>query len=181
MHQSYTKIVSRIAESTWGQDFKDKESAEKALLNDSQKLSAYASIELLRRLQAVCRAVGKEDNYSNSNRVHIDDSAARLPDVSIGQHLFEFSIDEGMTEFVVVAKGEDDTCLMVMLGDYDLEYGPSVRLADSDTKTSKKDAMLHGAMQKLRWEENAVEMARKIRDCVASDLPLTEFEQGICD
>ena len=110
MHVKYSEIISNIATSSWGSDFSTKEQAEKELLNDKQALGAFAAVELLRRLECLASSLRGKKAERNDPRVYTPDETAVFPDVKVGDRLFEYSLDEGISEFVVVAKNDENHC-----------------------------------------------------------------------
>lgn len=181
MHVNYTDIISKIATSSWGKDFSSKEQAEKELLADKQALGAFAAVELLRRLECLASSLGGRETERDNPRVYMPDEAAVFPDVKVGDRLFEYSVDEGMAEFIVVAKDDENHCMMVAVDDFDLKYGPATRVADEDTKTTPQEAMLSGAERQLGYWAGEVDFARKLIEAAKKKQPLDSFRDGLKD
>jgi len=174
----FTDIVSGIASKNWGRDFATSDEAEKALVGDKAALTAFASVELLRRLDVIASALGRKQRNNDSPRIYTPQDAVKLEGVSVGDRLYEYSTEEGLAEFIVVAKSPEELCLMVRADDFDLKYGPTTRLADKDTKRTAIEAMRHGALAHLDAYEQEVEFAKRLRDAIDGGLPLQEFESG---
>ena len=178
MHVKYSEIISNIATSSWGSDFSTKEQAEKELLNDKQALGAFAAVELLRRLECLASSLGGKKAERDDPRVYTPDETAVFPDVKVGDRLFEYSLEEGISEFVVVAKNDENHCMMVAVDDFDLKFGPQTRLADEDTRTTPDEAMVFGAEKVIAYWGGEVDFARKLIDTAKKKQPLESFRDG---
>ena len=177
MHISFSDILSQIADGGWGRDFKDSDEAAKNIMNDRQTLTAFAGVELLRRMNAIARAAGPSESKSHRPKISESDAVC-LPDVSVGDHLYEYDEDSGILEFIVIAKDEKNRCMIVRMNDFDLQYGPTLRLADSDARKTKKEAIEDGARRFLKWNEKGVEFFRKALTVANDGGDMSEFENG---
>jgi len=179
MQISFGDILSQIADSGWGKDFKNSDEAQRQIIADKPSLTAFAGVELLRRLNAIARAAGPSEGSPFRNRIDDDGEAVSLPDVSIGDRLYEYApSSEGLYEFIVVAKDEQHRCIIVRTGDFDLKYGPTIRLADKDARTTKKEAIKDGMQQYLKWYEKEVEFCKQALKAADENADMSEFESG---
>lgn len=142
-HVKFLDIVNKIAESSWGSSA-DPDKVEKDLVDNPVKLQAFASLELLKRLNAIARYAGA-DEEDPEPQVWEPRNPKAFPDLSIGARLYEFcSYDMELRECVIIARDDGGRCLCATLNDFDLKYPQSLlRIADADFFPTPHEAVAH--------------------------------------
>lgn len=176
-HISYADVVSHIAASEWGQQYKNVEHAAKELVGDKEALGAFAIVELLRRLDCLASSLAGNKPEKKPDRIYIPDDANKFPTVNVGDRLYSYDMEEGLTEYLVVAKDDLHHCMIVLVGDFDLKYGPLTSIADSCFETPE-EAMLEEAKRFVKYWAGDVENAQKLLHAIETKQPLSEFMQG---
>ena len=176
-HFNFMDIVNSVASENWGSDLGTIEEASKRLIDQPETLGAFASIELLKRLNAVSKAVGRyEPPRDRSIKIRSDHQT--WPTKVVGDKLYSYSADEeGLVEYIIIAKDARGYCLVVALGDFDLEYPPVVCLS-SDLFATIEEAMLNDADYDIKHYTPRAEYAAKLRAAVEGGKPLDEFMNG---
>ena len=177
-HIDFTETVNSIAKAHWGRDFTGIEEASKGLLEDNSKLTAFALVELLRRLNAVARAIG-ESSSSVKEEIAIPSNAVPFPDKRVGDKLFHGDLEDGFTEYVIVSKNDNGICMIVSLDHFDLHHPSCAMIAcnyhyqtieDAIEEIAIIDQEYHGA--RLKRAEEALAAVKKKED-------LSRFVDGL--
>lgn len=176
-HISYADVVSHIAASEWGQQYKNVDHAAKELIGDKEALGAFAIVELLRRLDCLASSLAGNKPQKKPDRIYMPDGADKLPNVNVGDRLYSYDLDDGLAEYLVVAKDDLHRCMIVLVGDFDLEYGPSTNIAASCFETPE-EAMRAEAKRFVNDWAGDVENAQKLLHAIETKQPLSEFMQG---
>lgn len=121
MHINFTDIVNSIVENGWGEDFSHIDEAAINLMEDNSKLTAYALIELLNRLNSIAKAAGANTDTSTFHGMTISEDHGRYPNKSVGDSLYVGNLEYGIKRLLIVAKDEHHHCIVVRCGDFDLE------------------------------------------------------------
>lgn len=179
-HVSFTDIVNRIAESAWGRDFKSSDDPSKELCNDLPRLTAFALVELLKRLNAIAAAAGESSNRRRENPPEkVPDYAKAFPDKEVGDSLFSGDLDDGFAEYLIVAKDESHLCLIVLCGnDVRMKYPPPVHFACNWHYTTLKEAMIECARSDLSYHQKKVDFAKNVLHAIETDGDLRQFWNG---
>ena len=178
-HFNFLDVVNSMANPGWGKDFGSTEEAQRHLLESPEKLTAFALVELLSRLEALGRSTGppKEDRVAK-----IDEDTGRFPDVQVGAMLYRFWADEGLDAYVVVRKGPLGECFVVEVTETDLP--PTHRVMGwwmSDTgSTTPEEAMRSEFEQELETCSQRVEFFRRALAAISDGDDLTPYLVG-CD
>lgn len=179
-HVDFTDIVNNIAGSNWGKKFDSPDAAAKEMIGDIPRLTAFAMIELLKRFNAVANAVGKSD-CSHRRKLQIPGNVKRYPDKSVGDRLFRGDIMDGISEYIIVAKGPDGVCLVIAMNDFDLEYPTEVFVACDDTHGTLEGALRSdiGDVYGMSYYTRIADYYKTALDAVDSGEDLSRFTDAM--
>lgn len=157
MHRSYLRIVRSLSESSWGREFNNDEEADRSLLDDPQKLAAFATLELVRGLMNFADSIREPQRPRSSNQLLKHEEATPFPDAAIGDRMYQYDLDCGLSEHVVVGKDDDGYVEIV-------EVGPPREQRKRSRYAGKYD---HCTVEAAMREEHAYRQSdynRKLRD-----------------
>ena len=175
MHIKFSEIASKISQGGWGTEYKTEEQAAKAILQDKPALQAYATVELLNRLNKIARAAGPDEQDESHKKVYVPEDPRIWPDVKIGDKVYEGDDLENVVELLVIAKDDDNRCLMIATRDFDLRYPPRVRMASQQTFLTLAEAVRHAANTDLEYHLPKVDLAKRALEAVESNGDLSEY------
>lgn len=179
MHFSNTDVVNAISDGDWGFDFQDKESAAKKMMGDDKKLTAFALVELLKRLNAIGQACGKE-SVPHRRKVYVPEEPAVFPDKNVGDFLYGGDFECGLTRYVIIAKNQNHHCMMIRTDDYDIANPSGPQIADKhDEFATKEEALAKFARTDLEYHGKRATLAQQALDAIASGKPIDDFVVGI--
>ncbi len=184
MHIGYADVVARMVEEDWGQKFKSKEDAARHMIASPEKIGAFATVELLRRLNRVARAIGSCDRNRDEDVLEIPDDAAVFPAKKIGEFLYTCDgIEEGVRTHVIVCKDDAGHCLIVTIGDFDkfLKHSGwrSLSFAYSDAYATIEEAIQAQARHSEQYYEKRAAAAKAALQAIANGDCLDRFVEGI--
>jgi hypothetical protein len=175
-HVSFTKVVSEIAEGGWGQKFESMEDAEKYLIEKPAELAAYASAELLRRLSAFA---GQQDSEEQGRPVERPDNVKLFPGKSIGDFLYSFDIDSGISRCLIVGKDRDDAAIVISTPVASGDCPWLFYAAGDYLFSTEAEAMAGDCKSNLSYYESRFHFLRQIQTALASGGDLSEFAKGL--
>ena len=179
-HVAFIDAVNHIAKGAWGREFDSMEDAEQKLSSDSPRLAAYALVELLNRLNAVARAVGGKDK-TNRRALVIPENAKQFPNKAVGDRLYRGDFEDGICEYIIVAKNSDGICLVVLANDFDLDYPPRVDVSCSWMHETLKEAVEDTAESDTQYHRPRLEFAEAAAKAAEEGGDLTAFANGFDD
>ena len=177
MHVTFSEIVSQIADSGWGWEYENKEDAAKKLLEDKQALNAFAILELIKRFNAIGRAAGSDDER-NDRKITIRKNAKQFPHKAVGDRLFCGDLDDGICEYVIIAKDSEHHCMVVMLNDFSLNYPPAPQIACDYHKESIIDAVKEAATADVKYHGGKAANARAALEAATKGEDVSAFIDG---
>jgi len=178
MYVSFSEIISQIADEGWGRKYESKEEAKKSLVANEQSLTAFATLELIKRLNAIGRAAGNDTDRSRNRELKIPKNAKRFPNKSIGERLFCGNLIEGFAEFVIIAKDSEHHCMVVLLNNFDLQWPPAAAIAQEDFFDSMIDAVKNAAEEDVDYYGKRAEFSKKALDAAIKGEDVSEFIGG---
>ena len=179
-HMSFTDVVNSIANSTWGREFETPDDAAKEMVGDLPRLTAYALVELLKRLNAVASAVGREPTQED-RALRIPVNAKRFPHKNVGDRVFAGDLIDGFWECIVVAKNDEGVCLIVRADDFDLQNPPRVFVACDWMWSTMEEALQNAAEEDREYHEPRLKYAKAALVAVKNGVDLTSYRDGMAD
>ena len=177
MHVTFSEIVSQIADSGWGRECENKEDAAKKLIEDKQALNAFAILELIKRFNAIGKAAGKDDT-KNDHKITIGKDAKKFPHKAVGDRLFYGDLDDGIGEYVIIAKDSEHHCMIVMLNNFGLDYPPAPKIACDYHKESIIDAVKEAAQADAKYHGGRAANARAALEAATKGEDVDAFIYG---
>ncbi len=177
-HFSFTDVVNGITESGWGNKQETPDDAAKVMMDDIPKLSAYALVEILKRMNAIAAAAGATGRSKLERKLEITDESKPFPDKQIGDKVYRCDLDEGAWELVIVGKNKDGMCI-VMHTDFDLDYPPNARIASKNMFASSEEAISDAAKRDLAWHEPKLQFAKDALAAIEAGDDLSRFVDGL--
>lgn len=174
---TFSELVSQIADSGWGKECENKDDAEKALIKDKQSLNAFALLELIKRLNAIGKAAGKADT-KNDREITIGKDAKKFPHKEVGDRLFHGDLEDGIAEYVIIAKDSEHHCMIVMINNFHLHYPPAAGIACGYHKESIVDAVKEAATSDLMYHGGRSANAKAALDAATKGEDVSAFIDG---
>lgn len=181
MHVTYSDIVSEIADGGWGSEFESTSDAAKEIIKNKQTLNAFAMIELIKRFNAIGQACGRQDVAHTDKTIRSNGNEKPFPSKHIGDRLYAGDLDDGFTEYVVIAKDENHRCMVVPLNDFDLKYPPQIRIANDWYQETMADAVRQAAEHDVRYHGGRSENAKAALAAASSGEDVSRFVDGYED
>ena len=180
MHIPFADIINKLTTSTWGREFKDMDHGLNEFTRDKTELNAYATIELLHRLNAIGNAVGgpKVDNYYNRS-LEVAKSAPTFPDVAVDDFLYEGDLESGIDRYLIVAKDDQGHCMVVRADDFDLDRVPFLYIANSDHKTTVAEVIKETSEYDIAYCRKRLENAKAAIEAANNGDDLEDFMVGM--
>ena len=172
MHFEFKDTVSEIARGSWGREHSDAREAERELLDDVPRLTAFAILELLRRLE------GFSGKHRPDPREKIGgvESALKFPDVKIGDFLYGGDLIDGVVRYIVISK-DDDYCVITPTY-WEIGDRPYFMLAGREHKRTPKEALIEGLKEDDGYYTRRSEYLLAIKRSVEADEPLDKYLSG---
>jgi hypothetical protein len=178
MHVTFSDIVNEVLKGDWGRDYANKADAARNILdNDKQTLAAIATLELLRRFDAIGRAAGQrqeEHNYA----ITMPKDAKAFPHKSVGDMLYEGDLEDSVREYVIIAKDSEHHCMIVQMNNFCLRFPPSVSIATDYYSDSIADAVKREAARSLAYHHGRAVNAQAALDAATKGEDLSAFIDG---
>ena len=169
----YTELVNKIADAEWGRAFETPEDAEKNVVEDLPRLTAYALVELLKRLNAVAKAVGPSPRKVTPG-LTIPKDVKRYPEKQVGDRVFYGDLADGISACIIVAKDKDGVCL-VATNNFNLDHPPTIRVADEDTFATLEEAVQDAAESDVAYYGRRRTYAEAALNAVKQGKDLAQF------
>lgn len=175
-HVSHVEAARHMAVYGWGNHFESVEEAVKKL-----DVPAGALLALLRRVEQVCSALGRDDKPheydSYYKEIEVNKDAATFPDAVLGQLLYCCDeLEDGVSTVVVVGKNAAGNVLVI---DSDPTQGVRPRWATGDYFVTVAGALKNRADEDVIYHRPKLELATRVLAAVESGADLTEFEEGV--
>ena len=183
MHITFQQAANSLARSRWGKDFKSLEEATEHIALHPEKITAYALVELLSRLDKFAASTKDEDKVDRS--VEITGNEGHFPDTSIGDSLYSYDIDEGVDRCVVIAKGPRGECFVITV--YNSDQQTSVRRyqfgywAGSDWHSSPVEALRASIQSEREYHGSGLKRIEACATAIADSSDITRFIDGLSD
>lgn len=168
-HFPFETTVRRIMHADWGKSHDNADDAERELVADPEKLTAFALMTLLKRL-TITHTV-----YKNGLQIGPPPESAKLfSDVSVGDLLYEFDCDEGLERYVVIQTDGAGHAFVIQT-EGQIHFG---KWATDHLHSTVQGAMRHDAEYELGYGTRKVNNANKILDAINHGGDLSLFESG---
>jgi hypothetical protein len=177
-HVPFTKVISEISKGKWGNEHASLDDAKKDMIGRPEKMTAYALVELLKRLDAICNSVGSPDTDTNDQELSIPDNAKKFPDKQSGDLLFSGDCDDGFCVSIIVAKDENDICMIVSKDEFNLKYPPPTRIACEWMFSTLEDAAKSAVESNIQYYEPRLKFTRKVEKALADGDDLGQLKNG---
>lgn len=174
-HVNYSDIVTAIADGSWGQDYESQREAEKEMLGDKQMLTAIAAIELIKRLNAIGKACGSQRVNHKEWSIEPFGDEPSFPTKEVGDRLYSGDLEDGISEYIIIAKDENHRCMVVGLHDFDLKWPPEIHLATKCHKETMTDAVKHAAKIDIEYHGEKFELAKGALQAASNGQDLSRF------
>lgn len=176
-HFTYMDIINRITSGGWGRKHATIDEAEKSLVENPDRLAAFAFVELLHRFNKVAAAVGDSQSTSQLTLLKADEDDPVFPDVQVGDNLYTFDDSDGLCTYLVVSKDEDHHCFVV-----DLLYSNQTPLqpfvAGDNAKATPAEALLHQATLDIEYLAPRLKFAQAAVEAARSGDDISEYLKG---
>lgn len=185
MHESFVKTIRRISKSNWGSEYKSSEDAAKALAGKGWSITDAAIVEIVRRLNVVVDALARDDQNDRSQQEDENfkvrpDGAKAFPGIKIGDILYgDWSIEDGVSRYVVVSVQEGDFCQIVMVD----PWSPKIRAywveVDAGLFRTEAEAIREGVTNIIKYHKLRLQFAERALRAVETGEDLTPFVNGM--
>ena len=180
MHIPFSKIINELAGSGWGREFTDMDHGLTELTRDKAELNAYATVELIRRLNAIGDAVGEPRVHEYYNRsLEVSKSAPTFPEVAVGDFLYGGDLESGIDRYLIVAKDDQGHCMVVRADDFDLDRVPFLYIANSDHKTTVAEVIKETSEYDIAYCRKRLENAKAAIEAANNGDDLEDFMVGM--
>lgn len=180
-HFSFFKAIRGIANGNWGLSDNSKEDVERHLVENPEKMAAFAIADMLRRLYAAfepSRDELRELHYSHLTR---SEGARKGDGLKIGDVIFEADMECGVSSRIVVGHDSDGfpVTLYTIESDEDLRARPFY--VYGEPCTSQVEALRRAALSDIRYHKPRLEWAQQCIEAIESGGDLTRFIKGNSD
>jgi hypothetical protein len=185
MHVNYTDIISEMANDGWGQENGDKKKIKQEIITDPHKLTAYTSLEILRRLNMLGQAFqspAKSSVPSNDRVTKPHELAAIWPEAKIGDYVYGGELVDGIDKSIIVKKDEKGHCLTISTGEFeegDWLHCPSY--AHTDEYRTLAEAIKEAALSDIKYHGKRLAYAQQALADVESGADLTKYMEEMPD
>jgi hypothetical protein len=172
MHVSWSRIIAALVDADdWGQNYESVEAAIKDWDDKPADVAAFGIIELLRRLEGL--APPREPERS---KLVVPSNAKPYPDKEVGDFVWSGNFLEGFDKYVIVAKGENDVCLMIRCR-WDLEYPALLTVACDYTHATLQEAVESEIKSDQEFVEKDLWRVKTAKKKLAAGLSEAELER----
>lgn len=180
-HFNFLETVNGISDG-WGSNFASMNDAQRNLIDNPDKMAAFAALEMLKRFDAVARAMRPSTQPTvESRKIPFVEAGKPFPHVKVGEFLWTGDLWEGIYKCVVLAKNDQQLCMVCVVDDFDTECPPHIRIADSDYYETEEQAVRAGALDVIEYHGKRYERAKRAIEACDSGADLSEFEDAIED
>lgn len=174
-HISYLGAVDRLANSNWGRPDSSSELVDAELAKDPQKLAAWATLELVHRLNLFAAAIVRGNDPEMQSPLDRKPSSA-IPHKSakVGDTLWYGSLEDGFDRAVVVAKDSDD-CVLVFDMDCGLTYETRAAWAGSEFFPTIEAAIAASAKEDIEYHTTKLDRAKRAIAAIKAGADLSGF------
>lgn len=172
-HFNYTDIAAEISKSSWGAEFSSREEAARAMIKDPAKLSAFAALELLKRL-------GGGERVERDRTLTKPSNAKAFPNKLVGDKLYHGDLEEGISESVIVAKDDEGYCLIC--DSYINEmYPPACHYACDFHSETLRDEIQRIAKNDVDYHEPRLAFAKAALLALDAGEDVSRFAEGFVE
>lgn len=171
-HYDYVDLIRQLSRSRWGREFEDEEAGQHHMMENPEKMMAWALMEFLNRLSGPPRERGPLLRAPK-----VTEESGTFPDVEIGDKLYECEDSgDGVRQLVVLWKDADGHCLVAYYGEeITRQFEAEVFYASKYLHSSLEDELRSVADKDRKYHEPELAKAMAIIKDLDSGADLTKY------
>lgn len=177
-HVSYKDAVNKIVDSNWGEQYESIKEASRGLIESPDRLTAYALVELLNRLNSICEAIGGGEKYppqiNDRNSQYIDDDSKKFPGKKVGEFVYGMG-DELPSRYLITAKDEQDYCMVILANDFNLKWPSQISIAGKLLFDTPEESLQYHIDDELKYHLPKIKRVREIETALKEHKDISEF------